>query len=149
MATTRRDFLKLAGAAGSALVVGFRLEPGPPAAPAALKPDGWLRVGKDGRVTITVGKSEMGQGVYTSMPMLIAEELNVDINKIKVAIAPPNVENEPALASTAPAGVPPPCAVSSRITPPIAELPYSVLCGPRNTSTRSSPKRSAPERKFR
>jgi isoquinoline 1-oxidoreductase beta subunit len=40
-------------------------------------------------ITLLSARSEMGQGVYTSMPMLIAEELNVDISQIKVAAAPP------------------------------------------------------------
>lgn len=78
MPGTRRDFLKAAGATGAALVLGFHLAEAPsgPAA-AALRPDGWLSLGKDGRVTVTVGKSEMGQGVRTALPMIVAEELGV------------------------------------------------------------------------
>jgi isoquinoline 1-oxidoreductase beta subunit len=48
-----------------------------------------VRIGLDNVVTIMVARSEMGQDVYTSMPMLVAEELEVDINKIKVEFAPP------------------------------------------------------------
>ena len=49
----------------------------------------WVVIKPDDTCVIRVARSEMGQGVYTSMPMLIAEELNVDINQIKVDIAPP------------------------------------------------------------
>jgi len=48
----------------------------------------YLRIGSDGRVVIVVGKSEMGQGVYSSLPMLVAEELEVDWSTISVEAAP-------------------------------------------------------------
>ncbi|MGA2516029.1 MAG: molybdopterin-dependent oxidoreductase [Thermodesulfobacteriota bacterium] len=48
----------------------------------------YLRIGTDGRVVIVVGKSEMGQGVYSSLPMLVAEELEVDWSRISVEAAP-------------------------------------------------------------
>ena len=51
-------------------------------------PNAWVHIADDNTVTILSARSEMGQGVYTSMPMLVAEELNVDLKKIKVAIAP-------------------------------------------------------------
>ncbi|HYA94232.1 MAG TPA: molybdopterin-dependent oxidoreductase [Thermodesulfobacteriota bacterium] len=47
-----------------------------------------IRIGNDGRVVVIVGKSEMGQGVYTSLPMLVAEELEVDWSKISIEAAP-------------------------------------------------------------
>ncbi|MEO8166723.1 MAG: molybdopterin cofactor-binding domain-containing protein, partial [bacterium] len=53
-------------------------------------PNAWVHIADDNTITLISARSEMGQGVYTSMPMLIAEELNVDLRKIKVAIAPPN-----------------------------------------------------------
>ncbi len=52
-------------------------------------PNAWVHIADNNIITLISARSEMGQGVYTSMPMLIAEELNVDINKVKVAIAPP------------------------------------------------------------
>src|SRR5450755_979670 len=55
-------------------------------------PNAWVHIADDNTVTLLSARSEMGQGVYTSMPMLIAEELNVDIRKVKVAIAPPNTK---------------------------------------------------------
>jgi isoquinoline 1-oxidoreductase beta subunit len=48
----------------------------------------YLRIGTDGRVVIIVNKSEMGQGVYTSLPMLIAEELEADWSEISIETAP-------------------------------------------------------------
>src|SRR5436190_1117788 len=75
---TRREFLETAGVAG--LVIGFHL----PAtgrqamrggAAAAFAPNAWLRIGADESVLVVVDRSEMGQGVTTSLPMLLAEEL--------------------------------------------------------------------------
>jgi isoquinoline 1-oxidoreductase beta subunit len=48
----------------------------------------WLRIGADDSITIVVDRSEMGQGVYTALPMLVAEELEVDLSRIKVVAAP-------------------------------------------------------------
>ena len=47
-------------------------------------PNAWVHIADDNTVTLLSARSEMGQGVYTSMPMLIAEELHVDLRKIKV-----------------------------------------------------------------
>ena len=92
-AVSRRAFLGTGAAAGAALMVGFVL-PGC-ATPASntpvastLLPNAWVRVGSDNSITILCARSEMGQGVFTSMPMLIAEELNVDLAKVKVEMAP-------------------------------------------------------------
>ena len=52
-------------------------------------PNAWVHIADDNTITLISARAEMGQGVYTSMPMLIAEELNVDIRKVKVAFAPP------------------------------------------------------------
>jgi len=48
----------------------------------------WLKIGSDNSVTILVDRSEMGQGVYTALPMLLAEELEVDLARIKIVAAP-------------------------------------------------------------
>ena len=48
----------------------------------------WLKIGADDSITVLVDRSEMGQGVYTALPMLIAEELEVDLKRINVAAAP-------------------------------------------------------------
>ena len=56
----------------------------------ALRPTPIVRIGHDGQVTVTVAQVEMGQGTYTSMPMLIAEELEVDLGAVKLEAAPPS-----------------------------------------------------------
>ena len=90
--TSRRDFLKTSTLATGGLLMGFVL-PGTrvesQAAGTVYTPNAWVHIADDNTVTLISARSEMGQGVYTSMPMLIAEELNVDIRSIKVAIAPP------------------------------------------------------------
>ena len=58
------------------------------ALPASFAPNAFVRIGTDDSVTVIVNKSEMGQGVYTSLPMLLAEELEADWSKIKVESAP-------------------------------------------------------------
>ncbi len=91
--TSRRGFLKASGAASTLASSGFMLGVALPerAAAAAMihTPNAWVHIADDNTITLLSARSEMGQGVYTSMPMLIAEELNVDIKQIKVAIAPP------------------------------------------------------------
>src|SRR3989440_3104015 len=88
---TRREFLETAGAAGAGLVIGFQLPSGSrfePAPAAPLAPNAWLRIGADESVLVIVDRSEMGQGVTTALPMLLAEELDADWSKIKIEFAP-------------------------------------------------------------
>ncbi len=77
--TTRRDFLATSAVAATGLVIGFHW-PARRASGAArdFAPNAWLRVDPQGAVTVLVARSEMGQGVRTSLPMLVAEELQVD-----------------------------------------------------------------------
>ena len=90
--TSRRDFLKTSSVVTGGLLMGFAL-PGAKleaqAAATVFTPNAWVHIADDNTITLISARSEMGQGVYTSMPMLIAEELNVDLNQIKVSIAPP------------------------------------------------------------
>lgn len=91
--TNRRNFLKATGAISSGLILGVVVPGGSRPAKAAgtmYTPNAWVHIADDNTITLLSARSEMGQGVYTSMPMLIAEELNVDLKKVKVAIAPPN-----------------------------------------------------------
>ena len=90
---SRRSFLKTSAIASGGLLMGFAL-PGNMAFAAGTvhTPNAWVHIADDNTITLISARSEMGQGVYTSMPMLIAEELNVDIRKIKVDIAPPNAK---------------------------------------------------------
>src|SRR6266704_1212104 len=88
---TRREFLETAGAVGAGLVISFYL-PGAGrlrAAPAdPFAPNAWIRIGADDRVLMVVDRSEMGQGVTTSLPMLLAEELEADWTKVRIEFAP-------------------------------------------------------------
>lgn len=88
----RRDFLKVSAAVSGGLALGFYLPLGSKVAVAQAathSPNAWVKIGTDNTVTIMCARSEMGQDVYTSMPLLVAEELEVDINKVKVEFAPP------------------------------------------------------------
>jgi isoquinoline 1-oxidoreductase subunit beta len=87
---SRREFLGTSAAAGGALMIGFVLPGGMAhaAAKSTMLPNSWVVVGSDNSITILCARSEMGQGVFTSMPMLIAEELGVDLARIKVEMAP-------------------------------------------------------------
>ncbi|HJQ38849.1 MAG TPA: xanthine dehydrogenase family protein molybdopterin-binding subunit [Thermoanaerobaculia bacterium] len=87
--TTRRDFLKISLIAGSALAIGFDFEA---EETKPFQPHGWIRIDPDGTVTLTVGKSEMGQGVRTSLPMILADELDADWNSIKLVQASPSAQ---------------------------------------------------------
>ncbi len=89
---SRRGFLQTSGAVSGGLLVGTYLPMAGPAQAAGLvhTPNAWVHIADDSTITILSARAEMGQGVYTSMPMLVAEELNVDIQKIKVAFAPPD-----------------------------------------------------------
>jgi xanthine dehydrogenase molybdopterin-binding subunit B len=90
---SRRDFLKTSAMAGGGLILGLHLPFGasPTAATAkaaSFSPNAFIRVGHDGAVTFILNKSEMGQGVYTSLAMLIAEELECDWKGLGVDAAP-------------------------------------------------------------
>ena len=91
VAVSRRGFMQGSAAVTGGLMLGVSLPMAGPAQAAGLlhTPNAFVHIADDNTITLISARSEMGQGVYTSMPMLIAEELNVDINKIQVAIAPP------------------------------------------------------------
>jgi len=97
MDPNRRAFLKAGAAAGGGLLLSVRLpvsmrdaEAASPTAADRFAPNGFIRIGRDGRVTLIVHKAEMGQGVYTSMPMLVAEELEVGLDQVHLEPAPPD-----------------------------------------------------------
>ncbi|MCB1718339.1 MAG: molybdopterin-dependent oxidoreductase, partial [Candidatus Competibacteraceae bacterium] len=93
---TRRRFLQTSAGASAGLVLGFylpgagRLAQLAEAAETSPVVNSWLRIAPDNTVTILVSSSEMGQGVFTSLPMLIAEELEVDWQSIRAEMAPAN-----------------------------------------------------------
>lgn len=87
---SRRDFLQTGAAGGGALMIGFVLpgcaQLGPAQPVSSAMPNAYVRVGSDNSVTILCARSEMGQGVYTAMPTLVAEELDVDLSKVQVKV---------------------------------------------------------------
>ena len=89
----RRDFLQLAGGGGAGLWLGLQLPARAEAAePATLHPDAYLRVDPGGGVTVFLAKSEMGQGTYTGMAVLVVEELEADWKAVRVVQADADVK---------------------------------------------------------
>ena len=91
----RRDFLKTGAAAGAGLLVGFYLPASAAAGPAEEQEkktpnpfNAWVHISPANRVTLILEKSEMGQGVMTAVPMILAEELCVDWKGVAVEQAP-------------------------------------------------------------
>src|SRR2546430_16160650 len=84
---SRREFLSVGVAVGGGLLLGFDL---PAPAPSVFEPNAFIRVDRDGRVTLIMHKVEMGQGTYRSMSMLLAEELEVDLADVRLEHAPPD-----------------------------------------------------------
>src|SRR2546425_3991599 len=87
---TRREFVE----ASAGLVLSFYLPARRGAAPhpadAPFAPNAWLRIGSDGVVTLTVDKSEMGQGSQTGLAMILAEELEADWAMVRLGPVPEN-----------------------------------------------------------
>src|SRR5256885_4559186 len=88
--TTRREFLKSSAVAGGSLIIGVSL-PFKQVFGAGKENalNAWVRIAPDNTVTILCARSEMGQGVVMALPTLVAEELEVDLRRIKVDFAPP------------------------------------------------------------
>jgi isoquinoline 1-oxidoreductase beta subunit len=98
MMTSRRDFVKTAVFGGASLLIGFdgsRLFGATPKNAANFfAPNNWIRIDGDGLVTLTIGKCEMGQGVRTSLAMILAEELEADWTKIRLVQAKPSADSD-------------------------------------------------------
>jgi isoquinoline 1-oxidoreductase beta subunit len=89
----RRDFLKASVMASGGLLIGFRFSgiaalTSAETSATSFMANAFVRIGTDERVTVIVNHSEMGQGVYTSLPMLLAEELDADWSKVGFEPAP-------------------------------------------------------------
>jgi isoquinoline 1-oxidoreductase beta subunit len=92
----RRDFLKTSAALTGGLVIAFVLPQGArrafaqaPQAP-KIPPNAFLRIDKDGTITVMVKHLEFGQGVTTSLPMILCEELECDWTRVRYELAPAN-----------------------------------------------------------
>jgi isoquinoline 1-oxidoreductase subunit beta len=90
---SRRGFLKTSALAGGGLVLGVYLpEPDSPAEPqqnnTTFAPNAFVRIGADDSVTVLINHSEMGQGTFTGLAMLVAEELDADWSKVRAEHAP-------------------------------------------------------------
>ena len=97
MNLSRRQFLSASAALSGGLLIGFTTGRSISSAGAAEKvpgepftPNAFIRIDPNGQVTLIMPYVEMGQGTYTSIPMLIAEELEVDMKQVRLEHAPPN-----------------------------------------------------------
>ena len=91
MRTSRRDFLKAGGGLVLAVSLPVRAEVRDTlTTDAPFAPNAFLRIDRAGKVTFVMPMIEMGQGTYTSLPMLIAEELEVDVDKVAIEHSPPD-----------------------------------------------------------
>src|SRR5258708_27084078 len=107
----RRDFLRVGAAAGGGLLIGLYLpefakagtdagvpQPGMAALAegelSTFAPNAFLRIGANDRVTLIIGQSEMGQGILTSLPILLAEELEVDFSTVHFEQVPADKRSE-------------------------------------------------------
>lgn len=90
----RRNFLIGGAVIGGGLYIGMRFAENrfeaaaPTGSGNTLAPNAFVRIAPDDTVTVVIGKSEMGQGIYTGMAMTLAEELDIDPNRVKVEFAP-------------------------------------------------------------
>jgi isoquinoline 1-oxidoreductase beta subunit len=98
---SRRSFVVSATVAGAGLMLGItlperrrRLLDAEDSAPAAepFAPNAWIRLDEHGNVTLLVHKSEMGQGVWTALPMIVAEEMDADWRRVRAERAPTRPE---------------------------------------------------------
>ncbi len=92
IALTRRDFLKVSSALGGGFVLEFSF-PAASSAAAASRPtevNAWIVIHPGDRVVVRIARSEMGQGTYTALAQLVAEELDCDWTKVSSEFASPN-----------------------------------------------------------
>ena len=91
---SRRSFLRAGVAAGGGLLLSvslpFATRDSTAAAAGSFEPNAFIQIGSDNRIVLTMPYVEMGQGTYTSIPMLIAEELEIELKQVHLEHAPPN-----------------------------------------------------------
>ncbi len=88
LALSRRSFLVSTGAFSVAVAFGPALDTASAAAP--FNPNAWVTIGEDNIVTIVAPMVEMGQGVRTSLPLILAEDLDADWNRVRISATPDN-----------------------------------------------------------
>lgn len=98
--TSRRNFLKLSGIAGTALCLGFYSDSGARSQKIVVSETGlenagtemnaWIYIDTNGKVTLIDHRAEMGQGSYQSVPQILAEELEVNLNDVNIVFAQAN-----------------------------------------------------------
>eukprot|EP01133_Synstelium_polycarpum_P027976 gene27976-33849_t len=89
----RRFFLQAGAAACGGLLLSLSLPlagEAEAALPASFAPNAFIRIESNGQIVLTMPYVEMGQGTYTSIPMLIAEELEVELRQVRLEHAPPD-----------------------------------------------------------
>src|SRR5271168_670086 len=87
----RRAFLRIGAAAAGALLIGFPLRPAKAEA-GIFAPDAFIRIAASGDITLIMPQVEMGQGIYTAISMILAEELDAAFDRITLEAAPPNTK---------------------------------------------------------
>src|SRR5258708_13135486 len=114
---SRRTVLKAGLASGGGFVLSMHMPmlAADAAAPIDFAPNAFIRIAPSGQITLTMPYVEMGQGTYTSIPMLIAEELEVELGQVALEHAPPDEKRSanPILSGVQPPArsppIPPPC----------------------------------------
>lgn len=87
----RADFIRLTGALGAGLGFGVYLPgcaPSKPSSSGRFQPNAWVRIAPDDTVTVVVSKSEMGQGIVTGLPTILADELDASMDRVRYELAP-------------------------------------------------------------
>lgn len=96
---SRREFVKLTGMTGTILALGYYLPAGAKqasivseavAAANGIELNSWIAIDTTGKITLTNHRAEMGQGAYQAVPSILAEELEVDLDKVNIVFAPGN-----------------------------------------------------------
>src|SRR5712675_3067872 len=88
---TRRTFLQASVGLGGALLVGFHMPAGTAAGEKGVfAPNAFIRIDRKGKITLIMPQVEMGQGVYTAVAMILAEELDAAFEQVVLEAAPPN-----------------------------------------------------------
>src|ERR1700730_7876474 len=91
---TRRSFLRISATAAGGLLVSLYFDlplaaqEGAPPKPKSYPPDAFVQIKPNGKILITVNRLEFGQGVYTSLPMILADEMDADWSQVIAELAP-------------------------------------------------------------